>query len=113
MTTWKSVERAIAAYLGGQRVPITGRIRGSAPDVAHDWLSIEVKHRRELPAWLYDAMMQAMAAKRGEQLPVVILHERGRRHDDDLVMIRLKDFRDWFGGGEHETSDNTLGDRQR
>jgi hypothetical protein len=68
------------------------------PDVAHDWLSIEVKHRHELPAWLYDAMLQAMlAAHNTNNLPIVVLHESGRRHDDDLVVVRLKDFVEWFG----------------
>ena len=32
---WKATERAIAARLGGRRVPITGRQRGDVPDVAH------------------------------------------------------------------------------
>lgn len=33
MSTWKVVEKNIARYLGGERVPITGRFRGSAPDI--------------------------------------------------------------------------------
>lgn len=47
--TWKRVERAIAAAVGGERVPVTGRQRGSAPDVSHASLAIEVKHRKKLP----------------------------------------------------------------
>lgn len=118
---WKAVERRIAKYLGGERVPITGRQRGSAPDIKHEWLSIEVKQRESLPAWVHDAMDQAVSSKRksiykpGEvviykteeerreiekamrsQLPVVILHETGKRIEDDYVVIRLQDFRDWF-----------------
>ena len=94
---WKQTERKVAAALGGERVPVTGRQRGSAPDVAHEWLSIEVKHRKEMPAWLMDAMAQARASIRGNQLPVVVLHENGRHHKGDLVVIRLEDFVDWFG----------------
>ena len=72
-----------------------------AGSVAHDWLSIEVKHRRALPVWLCDAMVQAVAANRGnDKLPVVVLHQKGRRHDDDLVVLRLKDFVEWFGGDQ-------------
>lgn len=99
MTTWKAVERAVAVRLGGQRVPITGRQRGSAPDIMHDWLGIEVKHRKTLPAWLHDAMAQAVACSDGgDKLPIVVLHESGQRHDDDYVVVRLKDFQEWFGG---------------
>ncbi|GIV58379.1 MAG: hypothetical protein KatS3mg042_1292 [Rhodothermaceae bacterium] len=96
--TWKAVERKVAERLGGRRVPVTGRSRGDAPDVAHAWLSIEIKHRARLPAWIEDAMLQAEAAAREDQLPVAVLHERGRRHDEDLVVLRLRDFEAWFGG---------------
>jgi hypothetical protein len=27
----------------------------------------------------------------------VVLHEAGQRHADDLVVLRLGDFQDWFG----------------
>jgi len=94
---WKRTERRTAAILGGKRVPITGRQRGDSPDVAHPWLSVECKHRKRLPAWILDAMDQARAAARLDQLPVAILHESGRRHDDNLVLVRLGDFREWFG----------------
>ncbi len=94
---WKEVERAVAAKLGGQRVPITGRQRGDVPDVQHPWLSIEVKHRQLLPAWLHNAMSQAVAAARAGQLPVVVLHEAGQRHDNDYVVIRMRDYREWYG----------------
>jgi len=97
MTAWKNTEREIARLLGGHRVPVTGRQRGDVPDIAHEWLSIEVKHRRIVPAWLLDAMAQAEASKNGQQLPVVILHPHGKRHADNLVIIRLSDFIAWFG----------------
>ncbi len=95
---WKRTEREIAGVLGGKRVPITGRSRGDVPDVAHFWLSVEVKSRRTLPAWLLDAVSQARAAAAEHQLPVAILHEQGARHNSDLVVMRLSDFREWFGG---------------
>ncbi len=34
----------------------------------------------------------------GDQLPIVILHEAGQRHANDLVVLRLSDFVDHFGG---------------
>jgi len=105
-STWKSTERAIAKRLNGQRIPITGRQRGDVPDVHHDWLSIEVKHRAKLPAWLLDAMAQAVAAQREGQLPIVILHQSGERHNDDIVCVRLRDFAEWFGDGNGEKETN-------
>jgi hypothetical protein len=94
---WKQTERRTAAILGGRRVPTTGRQRGDAPDVEHPWLSVECKHRKRLPAWLLDAMDQARAAARSDQLPCTVLHEAGRRHADSLVLVRLADFVEWFG----------------
>jgi hypothetical protein len=91
MTLWKSTERAIAKLLGGIRVPITGRQRGDVPDVLHPKYSIEVKHRQNLPDWLLEAMEQAEAAKRGSQVPMVVLHMKGRKHMDDLVVFKIRD----------------------
>lgn len=89
--TWKRTERAIAGRLGGVRVPVSGRSRGDAPDVAHPRLAIECKHRRSLPAWLREAMAQAHAAAGPDEIPVAILHEHGRRHADNLCLVRLVD----------------------
>ena len=47
-STWKAVERGFAEALGGRRVPVTGRSRGDAPDVAREKWSIEVKAGRVL-----------------------------------------------------------------
>lgn len=91
MSTWKAAERAIAARIGGERVPVSGRARGSAPDIAHSEYSIEVKHRKSMPAWITDAFAQAIASKTGDQLPIVILHEQNQRYDECTVMVRLKD----------------------
>ena len=67
------------------------------PDVRCDWLAVEAKLRRHLPEWLKAAMSQAVAAAGLNQLPIVVLHECGQRHDGDLVLLRLDDFCDWFG----------------
>ena len=92
-TTWKQTERAIARRLNGKRQGATGR---TGADVTTSWLAVEVKHRRRLPQWLKDALAQARTGA-GERLPIAILHESGRRHADDLVVLRLADFQDWFG----------------
>ena len=76
---------------------MSGRQRGSAPDIRHDWLSVEVKDRRQVPLWIVDAMGQAIASIRGDQVPIVVLHEAGRAHSDDLVFVRLSDWCDLMG----------------
>lgn len=101
MTTWKSVERAIAKRLNGQRLGASGR---ATADVVNDWLSVEVKHRKTLPEWLKAALDQAANGAEG-RLPIAILHESGQRHADDLVLIRLVDFEDWFGKVLHGRSE--------
>jgi hypothetical protein len=98
---WKRVERTIARRLNGRRQGATGR---TGADVVNDWLVAEVKHRRRLPQWLKDALTQAKSGA-GERLAIVVLHEAGQRHSDDLVVLRLGDFQDWFGSVEGEGSD--------
>jgi len=91
---WKNVELSLARILGGERVPITGRGRGSAPDIEHESLSIEVKHRKSLPDWIKDAMDQAEKSNSsGKKLPIVILHEKHMKFDNSFVMVRLKDLK--------------------
>ncbi len=97
---WKRTERAIAARLGGQRVPVSGRQRGDAPDIDHDRLAIEVKHRKSVPAWLTEAMAQATASARNGQMPVAIVHQHGGRHADDLAVLRLADLADLLAAGD-------------
>ena len=91
MKDWKACERKVAALLGGTRVPVSGRARGHSPDIHHERLSIEVKSRKKLPAWLEDAMEQAEACARDGQLPLIVLHQDGQRYEDTLIVMRLKD----------------------
>jgi uncharacterized protein YfaP (DUF2135 family) len=105
MTAWKATERKVAALLGGQRVPVTGRARGDAPDIAHpDW-SVEVKHRQALPSWLHAAMRQADAARQQQQRSIVVLHAAGDRFTDALVVMKLSDFIGMTPRGSEEIHD--------
>lgn len=94
---WKRTEREVAAALGGRRVPVTGR-RGA--DVEHPTLAPEVKSRAELPRWLVEAVAQARAGAAEGRLPIVVLHQVGDRHGEDLVVVRFADWCDWFGSLE-------------
>ena len=102
--SWKRTEREVAARLGGKRVPVSGRARGDVPDIAHPLFAVEVKHTSRMPALLLKAMAQAKAAVRGEQVPLVVLHEAGKRHTGDFVVLRLEDFEglcgELKGGGD-------------
>jgi hypothetical protein len=95
-TTWKHAERKLAAYVGGERAPINGR--GNAPDIEHPWLSIECKHRQTVPGWIKSALRQAeLGNVTGDKLPVALIHEAGSRYEESLVVLKLSDFRAWFG----------------
>jgi hypothetical protein len=104
---WKATERFIAEQLGGRRVPITGRQRGDAPDIAHDRWSIEVKRRsgvHAFPMWLVTALEQADAANPGDKVSLVVVehaHGSGRRKDH-YALLRLPDFIDVTTEGEVE-----------
>lgn len=92
---WKSSERAIAALLGGLRVPITGRQRGATPDIQHARFSIEVKRKQALPKWLFqDAFEQADASNPSNLTPLVIVEwAKGRGHKlERFAVVRLEDF---------------------
>lgn len=91
--TWKATERRVAGILGGRRMGC-GVDRA---DVRSDWLTVECKHRAEIPQWLKAALGQARRYAGAMSLPVAVLHESGTRHDDDIVCLRLCDFQDWFG----------------
>ena len=67
------------------------------PDVETTAFSVEVKSRKTLPGWIEAAMCQAEDNASDGKLPLVVLHQVGRRHDNDLVMVRLGAFVEWFG----------------
>ncbi len=98
IASWKRTERRVAAMLGGVRVPVTGRARGSAPDIAHPLYALEVKHTGRLPRMIENALRQAEASVRGEQIPVAVIHGAGDDLTRALVVLRLGDFADHFGG---------------
>lgn len=94
--TWKHCERMICKLLGLQRVGPTGTAK---PDGIGDWLVVECKHRRKLPLWLTRALAQARAQGDDEHLAVAVLHEKGMRYEDCLVVLRLGDWVEWLEEG--------------
>lgn len=93
---WKACERRIAKFIGGQRVPVSGRQRGDAPDIEHNWLCPEVKYKQKFPNWLHDAMDQAVKSARPRQLPCVWLAEKRKPVNEYYVVFRAKDVKSWW-----------------
>jgi len=94
---WKALERYYAKALGGERVPVNSTTNVKC-DVATQCFSVEIKERKELPVFLKDCMDQAVTNCEVGKTPLVILHEKGKRHDSDFVVMRAGDFIDWHGG---------------
>lgn len=85
----KDTERAIAKRVKGERLGNTGM---ATPDVMSDGLVVECKSRESLPLWLVKALTKVVTKAPPGKLPVVVLHQVGKRHDDDIVCLRLRDF---------------------
>ena len=93
-TAWKEHERRTARRLSGQRSPNTGK---QTSDVSAGPWAVECKLRKELPAWLLDAMTQAKRNAGDGQTGIVVLHQHGTRSDRDLVLMSMSDFQGWAG----------------
>jgi len=81
----KRTEKAIAKRLDGIRIGILG-----GEDVLTDQFTIEVKTRKKFVAlsWYQQAVKNAKKNK----IPLLIVHISNKHHDNDLVILSLKDF---------------------
>jgi len=93
--TWKRIEREVAKRLNGVRLPCDGTPRPDVIQLAGGFVLAEVKHRRRLPRWLHDALIQVEVHAEADQLAVAVLHEKYQTIDDSLVLMRLDDFARW------------------
>jgi hypothetical protein len=100
---WKSVERSLAKRLGGERVPVTGRTRGFAPDIRHELYAIEVKSRKTQYKLIAEALDQAEKAaafylerEEGKRIPIGLYHVTGEKLEDTYVFMRLGEFEEYF-----------------
>ncbi len=103
MKDWKVCERRIAESLGGTRIPVCGRARGDSPDIQHNSLSIEVKSRQRLPAWIEDSLQQVEACAENGQLPIAVLHQDRLPYPESLVVMRLEEFSNYLRKEENVT----------
>ena len=103
---WKEAEKGVAGLLGGKRVSNTALgLRSS--DVETPAYSVEVKSRKDLPNWLVNAVGQAHRNAAHGKLPLVVLHQVGCRRMNDLVIVRMDEFIEWFGEPEPLPFDDT------
>ena len=81
----KRTERKTAELLGGQRVGILG-----GEDVQHDKYSIECKDLGRCAVVKY--VEQAERNCPEGKTPLTVIHIRGKLRENDLVIMRMKDF---------------------
>lgn len=83
----KAAERAVANALDGVRL---GTMGGEDVHLDGPW-SCEVKSRQAFVAvaWMEQAKRNAPKGK----APLVVVHVHGKRHDEDLVILRLADWK--------------------
>lgn len=85
----KNAERAVAKILGGRRMGLFGK-----EDVEMEHFSVEVKSRVSFigKKWMAQATTNNPMPK--EKMPIVVVHTKSCKHDDDLVIMRLTDLKD-------------------
>jgi hypothetical protein len=81
----KRVESEIVKRLGGKRRGILG-----GEDIEHEHYSIEVKSREKHA--IFKWFDQCKNNNVRDKMPLLVCHEHGKRYDDALVCMTLKDF---------------------
>ncbi len=95
---WKRAEEQIAAAIGGRRVFFAG----AAGDAESEWCVADAKKRGSVSIREIREALAKLAAHPNtrDRLPIVAVFDspgRGRTSADTLVVMRLQDFRAWFG----------------
>lgn len=85
--------------MGTERIPVTGERDGA--DFANAMFCAQVKLRRGQPDYLRDWLDGIVqAAQASNRVGFVIWKQPGKRDDDALVVLRLKDWCDLHGACE-------------
>ncbi len=86
----KSNQRALKRFLG-DKAEDRGILGGA--DVVHDrHFYFEAKELKKIPALLDKFFSQAVHHCPNGQVPCVQIHELGKFHENDFVILRLQDF---------------------
>ena len=86
---WKDHERRLAKAVGGKRNGATGR---ATTDVETPGLCIEAKCWQGSVKRVESALEQAERAAKDEQLPIAVIHTKGRQSKNDLCISRWGEF---------------------
>ena len=96
MKSWKSYEKKLTEFLSQGPIRAIRKSRGlrgeAVEDVAWAAFSLEAKTRKKWPAYIKKWMAQAKANCE-ERIPVVVWHEDRSHLPNDLVVLRLQDFK--------------------
>ena len=85
----RAYQSYVARRLGGKSV---GTIE--LQDIEHPIWSIEVKKRKAFSGKKF--MEQAVRNAPENKTPLVVVHVTNDNHDNDLVMMQMIDFEDWY-----------------
>jgi len=86
---WKRAERRTAKDIGGERT------WWELADAKGPSMSVEVKYRKQIPKWLWDAVDQARRNAENDEFPAVRLIERYRHRS--ICVMDWNIFVEWFG----------------
>lgn len=103
---WKKHERETAIDVWGQRTWwLPADVKGIIGKVR---TSVEVKTRKQLPEWLWEAVIQAKNNANEDEFPCVRLMERYSH--SSILACDWDDFLQWFGfpvqGTDNSTAEN-------
>lgn len=80
----KATEKAIAKMTGGKRIGVLG-----SEDVLHPVYSIETKSKQSFVASSW--FEQCERNNKEHKIPLLVVHVRGRRHNNDFAILKLTD----------------------
>ena len=60
-------------------------------------LVIESKTRTKIPKWIKQGLQQAVISATSMQIPLLRIHEKDKLYDNDLIVMRYRDWKDWYG----------------
>ena len=91
---WKAYERRSANRWGTVRIGPTG---DDGADFVSEFLYVQCKLRKSIPLWLLEAIDNAVNAAKGtEKKGVALVKKLNMRDDDSIVLMRLKDFEEFY-----------------
>ncbi len=99
----RAVQKKVVESLGGMNVGTLG-----GEDGMHPLWSIEVKGLRKFAGEKH--MQQCERNCHKGKTPLLIVHVIGQRYHNDLVIMRRRDWEQWFGklkGEGNDATDNT------